>query len=333
MGKSYNGIHKIQVQQRGVSVYLEVYIDVIFIINFMMDLILLVMVKNIIKFPTSKFRLCLGAFVGAVSACIFSLVQNINTVVQMLIVYIFISYFIIVAAFKKQKIKARIKGVILLYITTFFLGGAMNAIYYNTKIGYYFSEIVNGRFVNIEIFHNRKVLYIILAMIMILLSIFIFVAIFKHSKSEPGLYQMELVYGEKKTNIVGFLDTGNQLYDPIFRKPVIITDFLAIAPLLSNKQLRLVRAVLNTFDDNNEISTAKGNDLQEEKELDPVNLMMIPYSSVGKKHGMLPALILDEITIWDGDEKTNRKRVYTAISGNVLSGQRDYQAILHKEIM
>jgi len=149
-----------------------------------------------------------------------------------------------------------------------------------------------------------------------------------------GLYQIELVYRGKTNKIVGFLDTGNLLYDPIFKKPVMITDFLAIAPLLSNYQMKQVRAVLDSFDENNEISAAASEDLQEGSEdLEPVNIMMIPYRSVGKKHGMIPALILDEVNIWNGDEITNRKRVYTAISGNVLNGQREYQAILHKGIM
>lgn len=314
--------------------YLEVYIDVIFFINFIMDLIILIIVKNIIKFPSTKVRLCLGAALGALCACILSVFQGINAFIQILFVYIFISYFMIAITFTKQKIKARIKGVILLYITTFFLGGVMNSLYYYTKLGYYFTEIMNGRFSNINLFHNRKLSFILLALLFLILSVFTFMAVFKNGSKDLGLYQIELIYGGKTTKIVGFLDTGNRLYDPIFRKPVMITDFLAIAPLLSNNQIRQVRTVLDSFEDNNEISAAVSDDLQEcSDEAEPVNIMMIPYRSVGKKHGLLPALILDELTIWNGDEKTSRKRVYTAISGNVLNGQREYQAILHKEIM
>lgn len=313
--------------------YLEVYIDVIFFVNFIMDLLILIIVKKIIKFPATKLRLCLGAAIGALCACILSVFQNLNGIVQFLFVYIVISYFMIAITFKKQKIRARIKGVILLYITTFFLGGVMNSLYYNTKLGYYFTEIVNGRLLHTNLFQNRKLPFIILAIIFIILSVIIFMAVFKHGRTDIGLYEIELVYSGNTTKIVGFLDTGNLLYDPIFRKPVMITDFLAIAPLLSNNQIRQVRAVLDSFDDSNEISAAVSDDLQEDLESEPVNIMMIPYKSVGKKHGMLPALILDELTIWNGDEVTIRKRVYTAISGNVLNGQREYQAILHKEIM
>lgn len=314
--------------------YLEVYIDVIFIINFIMDLILLIIVKKIVKYPASKIRLCLGAALGALSACLLSVLQNINALIQFLFAYIFISYFMITVTFKKQKMKARIKGVILLYITTFFLGGVLNSLYYYTRLGYYFTEIMNGGLSNINLFHNRKLPFIILAVLFIILSILIFVSALKKLRStDIELYQIELVHGGKTMKIVGFLDTGNHLYDPIFKKPVIITEFLAIAPLLSNMQIKQVKAVLNSFDDN-EITAAHNDDLQEDEEfLEPVNIMMIPYRSVGKKHGMLPALILDELYIWNGDEKTTRKRVYTAISGNVLNGQREYQAILHKEIM
>jgi stage II sporulation protein GA (sporulation sigma-E factor processing peptidase) len=316
-------------------VYLEVYIDVIFIINFIMDLIILIIVKNIIKCPTSTLRLCLGAAVGALSACILSLLQNINVLIQFLIVYIIISYFMIVISFKKQKMRARIKGVILLYITTFFLGGVLNSLYYYTKLGYYFTEILNGRFNNISLFHNRKLPFIILAVIFTLLSVFTFVIVLKKlGRSDLGLYEIELVYRGKTNKIVGFLDTGNLLYDPIFRKPVMITDFLAIAPLLSNNQIKQVRAVLDSFDEYNEISAAVNEDLQDSiEDVEPVNIMMIPYRSVGKNNGLIPALILDELNIWNGDELTNRKRVYTAISGNILNGQREYQAILHKGIM
>ncbi len=313
--------------------YLEVYLDVIFIINFIMDLILLIIIKKIIKFSTSKVRLCLGAATGAISACILSVFQNINGFVQFLFAYIVISYLMIAITFKKQKIRARIKGVILLYITTFFLGGVMNSLYYNTKLGYYFTEILSGRLLHTNLFQNRKLPFILLAIIFIILSVITFMVVFKHGSTDLGLYEIELVYGGQTTKIVGFLDTGNLLYDPIFRKPVMITDFLAIAPLLSNNQIRQVKAVLDSFDDSNEISAAVSDDLQESPDSIPVNIMMIPYKSVGKKHGMLPAIILDELTIWNGDEVTNRKRVYTAISGNVLNGQREYQAILHKEIM
>lgn len=315
--------------------YLEVYIDVIFIINFTMDLIVLLIVKNIVKFPTSKFRLCLGATIGALSACILSVLQNFNTIIQILFVYIFISYFMIAVTFHKQKIKARIKGVILLYISTFFLGGAMNSLYYNTKLGYYFTEVINGRLSNINLFHNRKLPFIMLAVIFFILSALIFITVLKKlGKTELGLYQIELVYHGKKNKITGFLDTGNLLYDPIFKKPVMITEILAIEPLLNNSQIRQVRAVLNSFEENNELVPVSDEDSQDDLEnIEPVNIMMIPYRSVGKKHGMIPAFILDEINIWDKDEKTTRKRVYTAISGNVLNGQREYQAILHKGIM
>lgn len=315
--------------------YLEVYIDVIFMINFIMDLVILVIVKNLVKYPTSKLRLCMGAAIGALSACILSVLQNLNTLIQILFVYIFISYFMITLTFQKQKIKARIKGVILLYITTFFLGGAMNSLYYNTKLGYYFTEIINGRYSNINLFHNRKLPFIILTAIFFILSALIFIAVLKRlGKTDLGLYQIELVYQGKKNKIVGFLDTGNLLYDPIFKKPVMITELLAIEPLLSKSQIRQIRTVLNSFEENNELVPVCDEDSQDGLEnIEPVNIMMIPYRSVGKKHGMIPAFILDEINIWNKDEKKTRKRVYTAISGNVLNGQREYQAILHKEIM
>jgi stage II sporulation protein GA (sporulation sigma-E factor processing peptidase) len=135
----------------GVDLYLEVYIDVIFIINFFMDIILLLMVKKILKYSSSIFRMICGAVIGAGSACILVLVPNLNGLVQFLVSYVAICIAMTGVAYRQTNWKARIKAVIVLYITTFFLGGVMNSLYYYSKFGYYFQELIQGR-----LFQNRN---------------------------------------------------------------------------------------------------------------------------------------------------------------------------------
>lgn len=320
--------------------YLEVYVDVIFLINFLMDYLLLFIVKKVLRYPSTKFRLFLGAVTGGLSACIMAVLQNINGILQFLLAYILISYLMIAITFGHQNIRARVKGIVLLYITTFFLGGAFNSLYYYTKLGFYFSEIINGRFTTINIFHNRSLLYILLTVAFLILSVLVFVAALRKLRSsQVELYEVELKFRGRSNKIVGFLDTGNNLYDPVFKKPVMIVELSAIAPLLYNNQMNQIIEVHKSFDSNFELE--KENyfegveakiDTTEEKE-EPINIMLVPFRSVGKKHGMLPTILLDEVYIVNGEEKIILKRVLTAISADILDGQRKYQAILHKDFM
>ena len=52
------------------NVYYELYVDVLFLVNFMMDYLLLLLVKKMLKCTATHGRVCLGAFAGALLTCI-----------------------------------------------------------------------------------------------------------------------------------------------------------------------------------------------------------------------------------------------------------------------
>ena len=49
--------------------YYELYIDVLFLVNFMMDYILLLITRRLIKADASYGRVCLGALAGSILTC------------------------------------------------------------------------------------------------------------------------------------------------------------------------------------------------------------------------------------------------------------------------
>lgn len=319
--------------EAGVNLYLEVYIDVIFLINFIMDMILLQIVKKILKCSSGKFRIIGGAAIGAGGACILAVVPNINGLVQFLIAHVFICTAMICIAYHQVNWKARIKAVIVLYITTFFLGGVMNSLYYYSKLGYYFRELIDGK-----LFQNRNKTYFAFAILVGFTAVHIFIETLRSFRGgDLELYPADFFYGDKSVRIVGLLDTGNSLYDPIYGKPVLIAEFSALAPLLSVRQSNMLQVLLDTVEGN--VSATNKNEASLESSInydddeDRLNIMMIPYHSIGKKNGMLPAIVLNRVVIWDGEEQICNEKVLTAVSGNRLSRQSEYQVILHRDIM
>lgn len=319
--------------EAGVTLYLEVYIDVIFLINLIMDVILLQIVKKIIRCSSTKVRILCGAAFGASGACILTLIPNLNGLIQFLISYVIICLGMICIAYHRMNWKTRMKAIIVLYITTFFLGGVMNSLYYYSKLGYYFRELIQGK-----LFQNRNVPYFIFAVLVSFAFVPIFIDTIRGFKRRDlELYQTEMSYKDKSIQIVGLLDTGNSLYDPIYGKPVLIAEYAALVPLLSVTQANLLQELLDTVEEN--LDSIKQEEVTLESSIskaqdeERLNIMMIPYHSIGKKNGVLPAIVMNRIIIWNGEEQICNEKVLTAVSRNRLSRQSEYQVILHRDIM
>lgn len=296
--------------------YLEVYVDVIFIINFIMDFILLVTAGRILRYESSPLRMCLGAAAGAAGACLFAVTPEINRLVRFLTAYLLLSFLMIWITFRRKSWREQIKAVVLLYISTFFLGGLLNGLYYYTGFGLHLAD--------------NSHLYLLLAFLTGTAGMLIFVRFLRKLRyKESELYTAELTFHEKTVRAVGFMDTGNCLRDPYLGKPVIVTEYTVIEPLLTNSENTMLQKLLDNFEE----GCSSGN-FPEWKEAagEILPIRLIPFHSVGKS-GMLPAFELDKVVLWEGKEETVREKVLTAISRKKLSVRKDYQIILHKEVM
>jgi stage II sporulation protein GA (sporulation sigma-E factor processing peptidase) len=319
--------------EAGVNLDLEVYIDVIFLINFIMDIILLLIVKIILKSSCKVLRIFSGAAAGAFGACILTVMPDLNGLLQFLLSYVIICLAMICIAFPRTDWRTRGKALAVLYISTFFLGGAMNSLYYYSRVGYYFRELLQGKlFQNLDTFHFVVIVFITLSLTPILIKT---ILLFRRGKAE--LYQLQLWYKDKSVDLVGLLDTGNHLRDPIYGKPVLVSEYSALKPLLSVHQADKLGKLID-ITEGNPVSTENEETAVSEIQFDDdigeqINIMMIPYHSIGKKNGMMPAFTMNRIIIWDGKEEICNEKVIVAVSRNKLSRQNEYQVILHTDIM
>lgn len=306
--------------KRGEDLYLEIYIDLIFIINFFMDYILLNIVMKILKWESSLLRRLIGAGIGAVGACILVIIPGSNFFIQFLLSYFLICGFMIYFAFRPKTFQMGFKGVIALYGVTFLLGGLLNSLYYHSSLGYYFHELINGRlFMGL----NGKKIVILAALgivgIIILLRLFNYLG-----RGDVDLYEIKLYLQNKSMEIIGLMDTGNNLSDPIFGKPVIIIEYSSLKTLLSKEQVHYIDMWVDNshMDMNHNLNKP-----------DNINVFMIPFRSIGKKKGLLVAIKINKLEILKGDEKIVRENVLTGIWDGQFSKNNKYQLILHRDIL
>ena len=115
------------------------------------------------------------------------------------------------------------------------------------------------------------------------------------------LYKVTLGFRGRSLALAGLLDTGNQLRDPMLGGPV---------SMVAKETAR---------------ELAQGEELL---------LHPIPYHSVGKAHGLLPVFAADflEILLPDG-ERRRIERPLLGIPDEPLSSEKEYQMILHPELL
>ncbi len=182
--------------------YYELYVDVLFLVNFMMDYILLLIVRRMLKCSATYGRVCVGALLGAALTCLI-VILPVPYVVKFLFSYLFINTLMLVTGLKIRKIKTLVKAVILLYIGTFLLGGILGYVRQYVRTGsFLFAMAILGYYAILGIWnfisHIRRV--------------------------EDTICQVELYYAGNVYEMRGLIDTGNHLCDPISGQPVSVLD-------------------------------------------------------------------------------------------------------------
>ena len=70
------------------EMYYEVYIDVLFLINFMMDYLLLLIVRRVLKCTATHGNICVGSIFGAAAVCICMLLPVRSTLIRLSLIHI-----------------------------------------------------------------------------------------------------------------------------------------------------------------------------------------------------------------------------------------------------
>lgn len=120
-----------------------------------------------------------------------------------------------------------------------------------------------------------------------------------YKRQNECMREIVLYWNKKSCHIRGFADTGNQLFDPIRRKPVSIISQDAWKMLLEDSP--------------------------------PPLYYFIPYKSVGNPHGILQGIQLDYMVILQGDDSRIIEKPMIAITEQPFTGIFHYSILLHHD--
>lgn len=296
-----------------------IYWDVVFIINLLMNIIILSLTSYFTKNRVGFLRILAGACIGSVYLIIifFPELKFLYTVFMKFV----LSVLIIVVTFFPANIKEFLRIIVYFYLVSFMIGGGAFALFYFADIGAVF---YNGIF----ILRNISIPWwtLLLSAVVVFISIKYCWEYLQNRFWKEKLHIILTIYFQTGLyKVKALIDTGNDLHDPISNAPVIVVEYKAIKNMLSPEMQKI-------FDE------GKENDLEaltRSLSNSPIGhrFRLIPFTSLGKSKGMLLGFKPDKVKINNGDKIFEIKETTIGIYNKALSPEGRFNALLNPELL
>lgn len=287
-----------------------IYIDIIFLENFIITYLILNATSIISKTKITNTRFFISSFIGAIYTIIMFLFDF--KIYSNIVLKFILSIIIVEFSFKPENIKLLTKYLALFYLTTFTFGGVVFYLIYVLKP----QDLVikNGTFVGTYVL---KVVFIgaVLGTGILVLAC----SLIKNKiKRNDIIYNLRIIFNNESIKIKAMMDTGNFLREPITGLPVIIIEKNKLYSFIPQEILTNLNNVL--VGDLKCVS-------EEIKEKYITKIKFIPYSSLGKTNGLLIGFKFNNIKIINEETKKQNENFIIGIYDNDFTKNDEYNAL------
>lgn len=287
-----------------------IYIDVLFMVNFIMDYIIMSLTADILgcrgatsekirekhRIDTGPVLFCMrkvcGAFAGALWVSIL-LVFRLQGVWWDIVTYFFVAAAMAMSIVNPKELRKFIKCIIVMYFVTCVLGGIMHMIYYYTAFGCMIRSVSRKAYKTsmLPVLAGAVILAPVVRLTMQYIS-----SIVSTRKIMPYVV---IENDAKSIRLKALVDTGNSLTDPYTGGAVNVIEADAASELI--------------------------------KSYAESHYRLIPFMSIGEENGLIPVIRFDRMTIIGEKKYTVEKPLFALYSGKFTDSS--YKVILHPEML
>lgn len=295
---------------------MTVYIDVVFLENLILNVIILYATSLIAKINLKIIRTLISASIGSIYAIMYYIFQiglHSNIIFKFVL-----SVIMIYVAFNPKEFKTLLKVLILFYLTSFVFGGASLSVIY----------LVNAQRINIQngmIIGKYTMNTIFTGIIIAFIVIVIAFKIIKSKISKNDLFcDIRFKINSKEIKTKAMLDTGNLLKEPITNIPVVVVEHKLLYDVIPNEILDNIENILG----------GDLEDISDEVKSDYISkLKVIPFTSLGKQNGILLGIKADELIVEEMNSEKKIDKVIIGIYNKELSKKRTYSALIGIDVI
>lgn len=295
---------------------MTVYIDVVFLENLILNVIILYATSLIAKINLKIIRTLISASIGSIYAIMYYIFQ-IGLYSNIIFKFV-LSVIMIYVAFNPKEFKTLLKVLILFYLTSFVFGGASLSVIY----------LVNAQRINIQngmIIGKYTMNTIFTGIIIAFIVIVIAFKIIKSKISKNDLFcDIRFKINNKEIKTKAMLDTGNLLKEPITNIPVVVVEHKLLYDVIPNEILDNIENILG----------GDLEDISDEVKSDYISkLKVIPFTSLGKQNGILLGIKADELIVEEMNGEKKIDKVIIGIYNKELSKKRAYSALIGIDVI
>jgi stage II sporulation protein GA (sporulation sigma-E factor processing peptidase) len=303
-------------QKAGVGVEYR-FLDVIWLDNLLVNFVVLWITWKISGNAAPMWRLWCSACVGACYAIM--LLMPGFSILSAVLLKILLSLTMLAVGFRISSFSEGLKLLGYFYGATFLMGGAAYGFYYffNANI-----QISKGMFL-IKDFPIKIIIYSTVFIIMLYRWLWPLLQL--RLSHRQLVYKVKIQFGEESLIVDAFLDTGNELIDPISGRPVIVAEFESMKSILPTEIQKIFQ---------------KG----KEKELDYVTKILsdstwinrffiVPFQTLSASNDYLLAFKPDRIEILTDGCWLGTRQSLVGIRNRKLSLDDEYHALIQPHII
>jgi stage II sporulation protein GA (sporulation sigma-E factor processing peptidase) len=300
-----------------------VYVDILFFLNFFIDLSLLIFTAIYNKQEINKFRIVIAACIGAIYGSIWVIVYE-HIIYSILGKFVF-SFILLSLAFSWKNLRCFINNIYVFYVINILAAGAVITIQMliMSQRQLYSKWITFGEDTvwMLEVSITALIFGIPLTIILVRNMYYHYK---KQSWKKSWIFNCKIIYKNNEVSFKGLVDTGNQLKEPITNRPISIIEH--------NIVKNIMPAIVNTIYANSSFNIAYYHELLN-KYSSLNSFTIINYRGMGSGQQYLLAFKPDLITISTEEGDINYNNGLIAITTQVLSGINDFNAIIHPNLL
>ena len=279
--------------------YYDVYIDIVFLTNLLMDYVLLRIVGKLFLRKRNRGRILLAAAVGALFSCLILYVLPDMIFPAKVLLHGGCAWGMLVLGLDLKKNGLLVKALVTVYLMAFFMGGLMEAAPVKKATPIRFLIVAAGAYMG--------------------LSALIYLSDSFRARWK-NIYPVTLSHRGNVQPFFGLWDTGNFLVDPISQKEVFIIKPEVLEALLPQENADRLK---HLKENPGELEGTEPADLHPH---------FLPYKTIGEE-GVLLAVVLDDLCIHTPREVIHVANPVLALAVEPSALGKEYQVLLNSRIL
>ncbi|MGI2292854.1 sigma-E processing peptidase SpoIIGA [Paenibacillus sp. GXUN7292] len=305
---------------------LAVYVDILFLRELLVDGIVLWTTAWVRHIRPNPWRMLASAAFGACYVVLMIFPQL--SFMFMLAIKISVSFIMLWIAFGYNSLQHFLRLVAAFYGVNFVAAGAILGIYFLLLKGsdnVWRTMAFSGEGWNMEL--KFGFVYFITALS---IGIYIHRSVLTQKRERElvrtHLAEVEIIIGENSQRCIGLIDTGNQLYDPLTRTPVMVTE-------ASLWKEQLPDAWIQGIADGQVDRLIAGLDVEAAGVVWQDRMRLVPFRGVNRGSQFMLAIKPDSVKVVVEGQVMESKKVLIGLDGGKLTADGTYRAIIHPSMV